>query len=178
MSCRTGTIQGKLRQTDHRDERRLLAMLELNIITLTVLTRRLLPPMLERGHGAILNVGSTAGFQGGPFLTVYAASKAYVNNFTEGLATELEGTGITVSLICPGATRTEFFRAADIPAEQMLKVSMDSPTVAAAGLRALEKGQVFHIPGVLNKLLVTLQRAVPRGVVRRVTRVLFRELNR
>ena len=160
------------------DEERLLSVIELNLVTLTVLSRRLLSGMLERRHGGILNVGSTVGFQGIPYLAVYAATKAFVNNLTESLAGELRGSGVRVSSLCPGTTRTAFFDAAGIDASEMLKVSMDSRTVAAAGLRAFERGRVLHIPGWINRILIQGQRLLPRIWVRSVALRIFRHLER
>ncbi len=85
-----------------------LSMLRLNIEALTELTHRFLPPMIARGRGQILNVASTAALQPGPFMAVYYATKAYVLSFSEAIAEELRGTGVTVTALCPGPTRTEF----------------------------------------------------------------------
>ena len=87
------------------------ALLQLNMVTLTQLTRLFLPPMLERGQGKILNVASTAAFQPGPFMAIYYASKSYVRSFTEALACELEGSGVTATVLCPGPTRGTDFQA-------------------------------------------------------------------
>src|SRR2546423_2383051 len=92
-----------------------LAMIQVNIASLVVLTRSLLPAMIARRSGRILNVGSTAGFPPGPFMAVYYASKAFVNSFTEALSYELRGTGVTATVSCPGATATEFADVAGEP---------------------------------------------------------------
>ena len=102
----------RLGRFDRIDPARIGEMLQVNIVALTELTRQLLPGMIARGHGRIMLVGSVAGFQPGPGMAVYFASKAYVLSLGEALAHELRGTGVTVTTLCPGATATEFFDVA------------------------------------------------------------------
>lgn len=157
-----------------REEARILGLIELNVVSLALLTRRLLPPMLERGHGAVLNVGSTVGFQGCPFISTYAGSKAFVNNLSESLSGELRGTGVYVGVLCPGTTRTGFFDASGIAKEGLIQFAMDVEVVAADGLAMIERGRVMRISGWMNKLLIGVQRFVPRWFVRRVSLAVFR----
>src|SRR5579859_3419848 len=119
-----------------------LRQIQLNVTTLTHLTRLYLPEMIERKSGRILNVASTAAFQPGPLMAVYFATKAYVLSFSEALANELAGTGITVTCLCPGATATEFHKRAKATGQRLLKFgSMDAHTVAEDGYRALMAGK-------------------------------------
>ena len=104
---------GDIETTDPVQVQRLLT---LNILTLTDLTYRLLPPMLERGHGAIINMSSTAAFQPVAFMGAYAASKSYILHFSEALWAEVRSRGVTVLAVCPGVTDTEFFTRAGHPA--------------------------------------------------------------
>lgn len=143
-------------------------MIDLNVRTLTALTRLALGPMLERGSGAILNVASTAAFQPGPGAAVYFATKAYVLSFTEALHQELKGTGIKVCALCPGATATEFGEVAGYRGKQLARFSADPGAVAAAGLRGLERNKAIVIPGLGNKATAQASRFMPRALIRRV----------
>ncbi|MEM7793573.1 MAG: SDR family oxidoreductase [Cyanobacteria bacterium P01_C01_bin.118] len=144
------------------------ALLQLNMVSLTHLTRLFLSPMLERGYGKILNVASTAAFQPGPFMAAYYASKSYVMSFTEALAHELEGTGITVTVLCPGPTRGTDFQAraelGDVEFFKGLNLS-DAAAVAQFGYDALERNQRVAVHGWLNRLLIFTNRIMPRQVV-------------
>ncbi|MEM8611898.1 MAG: SDR family oxidoreductase [Cyanobacteria bacterium P01_H01_bin.105] len=145
-----------------------IALLQLNMVSLTQLTRLFLPLMLERGYGKILNVASTAAFQPGPFMATYYASKSYVMSFTEALAHEVEGTGITVTVLCPGPTRgTDFQSRAkldDVVFFKKLKLP-EAAEVARFGYDALERHQVVAVHGIFNRLLVFTNRLVPRRAV-------------
>lgn len=156
------------------DQTRLLDMLQVNVVALTELTRLLLPPMCERGRGRILNVGSMAGFFPGPGMAVYYASKAYVNSFTEALATELAGSGVTATVLCPGPVATEFQAEAHLEGSRFVKMAPMQTTemVARAGYSAMKKGRVMEIPGIQYKLLPQLTRFSPRAAVRSVVRFL------
>ena len=148
---------------------RQLDMIQVNIAALTSLTRRLLPAMLARKSGRILNLGSTAGFQPGPGMAVYYASKAFVNSFTEALAFELRGTGVTATLSCPGATLTEFGTVADNGRARIFKSGvMAAAPVAAAAYRAMMSGRTTIIHGVRNKVVIHGQRLIPRAGVRAI----------
>lgn len=144
-------------------------MIQLNVVALTELTHSLLPGMLGRGSGRILNVASTAGFQPGPGMAVYYASKAYVLSFSEALAVELAGTGVSVTTLAPGVTATGFQQRAG--AEQILltkAMRMPASTVARAGYQGLRRGKALVIPGATNKLGVAMIRLGPRWLVPRV----------
>jgi uncharacterized protein len=151
-----------------------LGMIHVNVTALTHLTRLFLPGMLRRKRGAILNVASTAAFQPGPLMAVYYATKAYVLSFSEALANELEGSGVSVTCLCPGPTRTGFQAAAKMGRSKLLKGRkvMDAATVARLGYEGLAKGRTIVIPGLRNRLLAQSVRFTPRktvtGIVRRM----------
>lgn len=144
------------------------ALLQLNMVTLTHLTRLFLPLMLKRGYGKILNVASTAAFQPGPFMAAYYASKSYVMSFTEALAHEVKGTGITATVLCPGPTRGTDFQTranlSDIDFFKQLKLP-EAADVAQFGYDALERNQVVAVHGIFNRLLVFTNRIMPRRTV-------------
>lgn len=157
------------------DTARELGMLHVNVMAVVHLTRLLLPAMIARRSGRVLNIGSTAGFQPGPFMAVYYASKAFVNSFTEALCFELRGTGVTATLCCPGATETEFARVAGNGQSRLFQRGvMGAPEVAAAAYRAMMRGKPIAIPGLRNKLGLQSLRLAPRGVVRRIAAALNR----
>jgi len=148
-------------------------MMRLNMVALTQLTSLAVPEMLGRRNGRILNVASTAAFQPGPRMAVYYATKAYVLSFSEALANELSGTGVTVSTLCPGPTRTAFGERAKMAGTRVFRMgAMDAATVAAAGYRGLMKGRAVIVPGLLNRLLVQSVRVSPRRLVTAVVRFL------
>jgi len=152
------------------DLARMLRMIQLNVTALTELTGLFLPAMRARGHGRILNVGSVAGFQPGPFMAVYYATKAYVNSFSEALAEELTGTGVTVTCLAPGRTESEFGAVAGIAARPQASGTADARSVAEAGVRALKSGKRMIVTGFRNRALLFAERFVPRGVVIRAVR--------
>jgi short-subunit dehydrogenase len=143
-------------------------MLDLNISALTALCRLVLPAMMERRQGAILNVASTGAFQAGPGIAVYFATKAYVLSFTEGLHQELKGSGIKVSALCPGPTATEFGEVAGITSRSFGALSADATSVVAAGLKGLERNKAVIIPGLTNKFSAQSNRFIPRAAMRRI----------
>jgi short-subunit dehydrogenase len=157
-----------------------LRQIQLNVTTLTHLTRLFLPAMIERAKvetkterkpGGILNVASTAAFQPGPLMAVYFATKAYVLHFSEALANEVKGTGVTVSCLCPGPTATEFHKRAHATGQRLLKFgSMDARTVADDGYRALMAGKPVVISGFKNWLMAQSVRLAPRGLVTAMAR--------
>ncbi len=152
----------------------LLKMIQLNLVSLTHLTRLLLPAMVEKRKGRILNVASTAAFQPGPLMAVYYATKAYVLFFSEAIRNELRGTGVTVTALCPGPTRTGFQSAAGLGDSMLSRIGFrqEPGPVAEAGIRGLMRGQGIVVPGLSNKILYFLVRLVPRdwatAAVRRV----------
>ena len=158
-----------------QDPKRVLAMLQTNMVSLTLLTRRVLPGMLERKHGRILNIGSLAGFLPGPWMACYYASKAYVNSFSEALAEELRGSGVTVSCLCPGPTRTPFIDKAGISGSVLFStLPMKPASVARTGYRAMMNGRPLMIAGVRNFLTAQSLRYSPRFAVRRISALLNR----
>ena len=157
-------LSGKFAALDGPRQR---AMIELNIGALTELTHAVLPGMIERGRGAILNVASTAAFQPGPGMAVYFATKAFVLSFTEALHEELRGSGIRVTALCPGPTATEFGEVAGL-SNGFAKYSPDAAAVVRAGLKALDRNRAVAIPGLANKVGAQGHRLLPRGVLRRI----------
>ncbi|MFY9905815.1 MAG: SDR family oxidoreductase [Terriglobales bacterium] len=150
-----------------------LRQIQLNITTLTHLTRLYLPMMIERKSGRILNVASTAAFQAGPLMAVYYATKAYVLHFSEAIANELNGTGVTVTCLCPGPTVTEFLQRAKMEGIRLAKFgAMDARTVAEDGYRALMAGKPVVISGFKNWLVAQSVRFAPRRMVTAVARKL------
>lgn len=148
-----------------------LRMIELNITVLTALSRLLAPGMVERKRGFILNVASTAAFQPGPLMAVYYASKAYVLSLSEALSNELKGTGVRVTALCPGPTRSEFQAAAGMGDVKMLRRPlMDATSVARIGYRGMKRGKRIVIPGFLNKVAAQAYRVAPRGLLTAMVR--------
>jgi uncharacterized protein len=154
-----------------------LELLRVNIVALTTLTKLLLPPMLARRNGRILNVASTAAFQPGPFMAVYYASKAYVLSFSEAIAEELRATGVTVTALCPGPTETAFLSRAGLEGNRFAThtpLTMTAAPVARAGYRGLQRGTRVVIPGAGNKVLAMIVRLSPRRIVLKVMRFLLK----
>ncbi len=145
-------------------------LLAVNVTALTRLTALVLPAMLGRGRGYIMNVASTAAFMPGPDMAVYYASKAYVLHFSEALREELRGSGVVVSALCPGPTRTEFHDVARMSDSPFMKRLwwMDGRRVAEIGYRALRRGRAVAIPGAMNRLSAWAPRFLPRLAVRQL----------
>jgi short-subunit dehydrogenase len=157
----------------HTDLEQELNMIDLNVRALTELTKLFLPGMVERKQGGILNVSSAAAFQPGPLLAVYYATKAYVLHFSEALANELEGTGVTVTALCPGPTATNFSQRAGLVASKLFDSGvMDVKTVAKAGYRGFILGKPVVIPGFRNRLLTFSVRLIPRRLVTKIVRMM------
>ena len=151
---------------------RLLEMVDVNVRVLTELCRLVLPAMIERKAGGILNVASTAAFQAGPNMAVYYASKAYVLSLTEALHHEAKGTGVKVTALCPGPTATEFFEVAQTSGSILAKVATDPKEVVRAGLKGLDRNRAIVIPGLKNKVGAHATRVAPRAVLRRIVAAL------
>ncbi|HMP01194.1 MAG TPA: SDR family oxidoreductase [Gemmatales bacterium] len=149
-----------------------LRMIQVNVAALTHLTHLLLPEMMQRRCGRILNVASTAAFQPGPLMAVYYATKAFVLSFSEALANELNGSGVTVTCLCPGPTQTGFQERAAMTRSRLVagRKIMDATAVARAGLKAMHKGKTLVIPGLGNKLLTLSVRLAPRQMVTKMVR--------
>ena len=148
------------------DARKVEEILTLNIETLTLLTRYFLTDFLKQKSGRIMNVASTAAFLPGPYMAAYYGSKAYVLHFSEALAVETRGTGVTVTALCPGPVPSGFQERANMKNSLMQMPGLMSPQqVAEAGYRALAKGKTILIPGALNRLVAFLIRFSPRCLV-------------
>ena len=160
---------GLFRETDLAIE---VQEIELNVVSLTVLTKLCLPGMLSRGRGRVLNVASTAAFQPGPLMSVYFATKAYVLSFSEALSEELEGTGVTVTALCPGPTVTGFRDRAEMQSSKLFRQRrvMPAAKVAATGYAGMLAGKRIVIPGWQNKLLAQAVRISPRALVTKLVR--------
>ncbi len=154
-------------------------MVQVNIIALMHLSKRLLPGMLQRRRGRILNVASTAAFQPGPLMAVYYASKAFVLSFSEALASECHGTGVTVTALCPGPTASEFQARANIGQTRLVRAQllkmMDAATVARIGYRGMMAGKRVVIPGLMNKTGVISNRLVPRRWITRIIKTIHQK---
>jgi len=147
-------------------------MLNLHVNTTTQLTKLAINEMINRGRGKILNVASLAAFQPGPLMSIYYASKAYLLSFSQAIANELKGTGISVTVLCPGPTRTCFQEVVSASSSKnKIKFNMASATsVARCGYRAMIKGKTIAIPGTFNKFLAFLPRLVPRNMSTNIVR--------
>jgi len=147
----------------HADEGRQLDMIQVNMAALTHLTKLFLPPMVIGGQGRILNVASMAAFQPGPYMAVYYASKAYVLSFSVALASELKGSGVTVTALCPGPVPTEFQERANFSPSGPLRGALGMPAadVARAGYEGMMKGRAVVIPGWRNRVLAWASRLAP-----------------
>jgi short-subunit dehydrogenase len=153
-------------------EQEILGQIQLNITALTLLSKLFLAPMFERGSGKIMNVASTAAFQSGPLMAVYYASKAYVLSFSEALANELGGSGVTITCFCPGPTDTNFQKRAKMENSRLFKRigAMDARTVARDGYRGLMAGRPVVISGLRNWLVAESVRFAPRRMVTAMSR--------
>jgi short-subunit dehydrogenase len=166
-------LGGKFADTDLMVE---LSMMQLNMTALVHLTKLFLPDMLARRSGRIMNVASTAAFQPGPLMAVYYATKSFVLSFSEAIANELKGTGITVTALCPGPTESEFQKRAHIENTRLVKSKlmglMTSEAVAKIGYQGFMSGKRLVIPGLLNKIGVQSTRVSPRAMTAQIARVL------
>jgi short-subunit dehydrogenase len=152
---------------------RQLEMIQVNVVALTHLTRLLLPSMLGRGCGGILNVASTAAFQPGPNMAVYYSTKAYVLFLSEALTEELSNTPLKVSCLAPGATQTGFAAEADMKTSRLFRLgAMNAEYVARVGYEGFQTGKAIIVPGIRNKLVIFLIRLGPRAIVRKLAKYL------
>jgi short-subunit dehydrogenase len=169
-------VFGLFGETDLQVE---LDMLQVNVIALTALTKLFLKDMIKRGSGRILNLASTAAFEPGPLMAVYYASKAYVLSFSEAIGNELRGTGVTVTVLCPGPTRTGFQKRGAMEDSRLVQGRIgDATSVARAGYRGMMAGKTVVIPGFGNKLIPWVVRVSPRSVVPSVVRRMQERVNR
>lgn len=155
-------------------EDRILGMLDLNNRVAVELTRRLVPGMLARRRGVVINVVSTAAFQPVPYMTVYAATKAFLLSFTEGLAHELTGSGVRVQALCPGLTATEFQAVAGTDKVAFNRTGAQTPDrVVAESLAGLDRGRLRVVAGWRNRATLAVQRFLPESLARTVAGKLF-----
>ncbi|MFC0272405.1 SDR family NAD(P)-dependent oxidoreductase [Metabacillus herbersteinensis] len=161
-------LYGEFTETSIDEE---LNMIDLNIKTLTLLTKLLIPSMMKNKTGHILNVASIAAFQPGPLMAVYYATKAYVLSFSEALENELQGTGVGVSVLCPGPTETGFSDRANLEQSKLFKDNvMDAASVAKIAYEGMKQKKSLIIPGMKNRLLTIVVRLLPRKTVTKVVR--------
>ncbi|MCC6338875.1 MAG: SDR family oxidoreductase [Acidimicrobiia bacterium] len=151
----------------------------LNVLAVVRLTHAALGPMLARGSGGVINVSSLAGYQPTPRSAVYGSTKAFVTNFSQSLHQELSGTGVTVTALCPGYTRTEFQEVAGLDRDEVPSfLWMDSPPVVAAGLDAFERGRAVCVPGPMNAFTAAVSSTLPGFVTRRISAAVQRRTSR
>ncbi|MRX54114.1 SDR family NAD(P)-dependent oxidoreductase [Bacillus idriensis] len=161
-------LYGDFKNTSALDE---LNMIDLNVKSITLLTKLFLPDMISKKSGQVLNVASSAAFQPGPLMAVYYATKAYVLSFSEAIENELKGTGVSISVLCPGPTKTGFSERANLGQSKLFKSGvMDVKTVADAAYEGMKKGQTLIIPGFKNKILAAAVRFMPRKTVTGIVR--------
>ena len=164
-------IFGSFNDTDWQRE---VDMLNLHVMTTTHLTKLVLKGMVARGSGKILNMSSLAAFQPGPLMSLYYASKAYILSFSEAIANELKGSGVTVTCLCPGQTNTCFQKVVSNgtpSSDNKINFNIACPKkVAKYGYEAMQKGKVVAIPGNINKFLSKLPRFVSRSTATAVIR--------
>ncbi|WP_345273657.1 SDR family oxidoreductase [Flaviramulus aquimarinus] len=160
---------GSFAKTDWERES---AMLHVHIITTTHLTKLVLDGMIKRGSGQILNMSSLAAFQPGPLMSIYYASKSFMLSFSEAIANELKGTGVTVTALCPGPTKTSFQETvSENICDNKIKFNMAcAKEVALYGYKAMLKGKTYAIPGGFNKFLAALPRFIPRNTATYIVR--------
>jgi len=149
-----------------------LEMIQVNIAALTHLSKLYLPGMVERKRGRVMNVASTAAFQPGPLMAVYYASKAFVLSFSVAIGVELEGTGVSVTALCPGATRTAFDRTAAMEQSRLFNSGhvMDAATVARQGYEAMKAGKPVVVTGLRNRVMALATRLVPQSTAARIAK--------
>jgi short-subunit dehydrogenase len=149
--------------------------IDLNVVALVRLTHAAATGMVARGRGGILNVSSLAGYQPGPMNATYAATKAFVTSFTEAVHEELKDTGVAVTVLCPGFTRTGFQETANVPASSVPGFMwQEADEVARAGLDALARNRATVLPGALNKTLGTFTKMTPTSITRRMASVVIK----
>jgi short-subunit dehydrogenase len=149
--------------------------INLNVVALVRLTHAAVGPMVERGKGGILNVSSLASYQPGPLNATYSATKAFVTSFSQAVHEELSGTGVAVTVLCPGFTKTEFQERANVPATSVPGFMwQNAPEVAKAGLDALAHNRAIIVPGSLNKILGGFSSVAPNAITRRASAMVLK----
>ena len=168
-------LRGPFAETDWAQEAELI---QVNVTALAHLTKLFLPGMLHRRSGRILNIASTAAFVPGPYMAAYFASKAFVRSFSESLAGEVAGTGVTVTVLCPGATRTAFAERAGMAETRLFRgAAMSAAEVAQIGFDAMMAGKREAIAGARNRWMMFGARFAPRSVLAGITRRLNSDEN-
>ncbi|MBL7993785.1 SDR family oxidoreductase [bacterium] len=152
-------------------------MIDLNIKALVKLTYRFLPPMISNNHGAVMNVSSTASFQPVPFMAAYAATKAFVTNFTVALSSEYQDTHVRFVALCPGRTKTNFQVAAGSQKVRIRSRAATPQQVARVAVRALRRNNNIAIEGFMNHAMIHLQRFFPRWFILKVAHKIFKPKN-
>ena len=156
-----------------------ISMINVNVTALVSLTRLFLKQMIEKNEGKILNIASMAGFISGSHHAIYYATKAFVISFSEAIAEELLDTNVTVTVLCPGATQTNFFNVAGMKTARTLKMSFHSARdVSLVGYSAMIKGDVMVIPGIANKVFLFFLRFLPRVIIRKISQFVLGKENR
>ena len=170
---------GDFEKFNNADLSKISQIMQINIVSLTELTKLFLKGMVYRKEGKILNVSSMAAFQPGPYMAVYYASKAYVQSFSEAIASELKGTGVTVTTLCPGPTKSGFQHEVGSESSNLSRLNLlsSSDDVAKYGYKALQVGKEVAIPGLINSLLVKTVKIIPGNVTIPVVKKL-QEINR
>ena len=164
-------VYGNFYETDLNRE---LQMIQVNLVTLTQLTKLLVGDMVKRRRGKILNLGSIGSFASSPLNAVYSATKAYVLSFSEAIAEELQGSGVTVTCLCPGATRTEFQKKAQMDDIRLIKRGvMNADTVAQIAFRALMAGRRVVVSGLYNQIQILFLRLLPRAVIVKLSKFML-----
>lgn len=165
-------VYGELVQNNWAQE---AGMLNLNVMALTHLTKLFVPEFVKRGSGRIMNVGSTASFQPVPLMAIYGATKAYVLSFSAALSSELRGSGVTVTALCPGATETGFQEAAGAIGSRLFdwRKLPTGADVAKFGYRKMMQGKSVAVQGLINRILAQSNRLAPRAVAMAITRKLI-----
>jgi uncharacterized protein len=159
---------GKAGEAAKIDSELQLKMIDLNVRSLTDLTLTYVPHMVKRGHGTVLNVGSIVGFLPVPYMSVYAATKAYVLSFSEGLDHELRGSGVRVQVLCPGSTDSEFHKVAEeggAAVTQPKAMLMSSKDVACIGVNMIDRGSTTQVAGFMNRVVSLVPRFLPRKLM-------------
>lgn len=158
----------------HTDLEKEIQMIEVMVSSTTRLSKLFIKEMVARGQGKVLNVCSTGSFTPGPLDAVYQASKAFLLSFSEALQEELRGTGVTVTALCPGVTKTEFARRANMEEARLFKgFTMSAASVAKIGYKATMKGKRCQVPGLYNNLLVFSTRFSPKFALLKTTKFLL-----
>lgn len=157
-------VYGEFKDTDFSKE---LSMINVNIVALSFITKIVLRKMLFRGKGKILNVASTAAFKPGPLMAVYYATKAYVLSFSQAVASEIKGTGVSLTVLCPGPVNTKFLKeSSDTELRYIDYGKMSDPKeIAMYGMKALEKNRLVEIPGFRNKLNALAVKFIPSKIL-------------